>query len=273
MDIEATLQLLADDPTTPVDVAEVALLLATDEYPDLDVSFYLRQLDLLALEVRPHLSGDLESRVAELAQFLFEEKGYQGNSPYYYDPGNSYFNEVLDRRLGIPITLSALAMSVGHRAGMQVAGVGLPGHFIAKATEGAEEVLFDPFHGGQILTPVGCQSLVEAVTGQSIPLTPSLFEATPPGWIIMRMLNNLKGIYLTQEDFPRAIRVVGRLRLLAPTDVTLRRDLGVALLRSGKPGQAIDHLTAYLDGNPSATDEALVQQVLDKARIEVAKWN
>ena len=273
MEIETTLQLLAEDPTTPLDVAEVGLLLAVDEYPDLDVAAYLRLLDRLALEVRPHLIGGLEDRVMGLSQFLFEQQGYQGNSSLYYDPRNSYFSDVLDRKLGIPITLTALAMTVAHRAGLDVVGIGLPGHFIAKAIAGDEEVLFDPFHGGQILTHEGCQSLVEAVTGETRPLTRAMLQATPPGWIVMRMLNNLKGIYLRNEDYSRAIRVVSRLRLLAPNDPSFRRDLGVALMRSGQPGQAIDHLSAYLEANPSAVDETLVRQVIAKARDEVAKWN
>jgi regulator of sirC expression with transglutaminase-like and TPR domain len=273
MDLVTTLQLLAQDPSSPVDVAEAGLLLSGDEYPHLDVLAYVQILDQLAGEVQPYLTGDLESRVIALAQFLFEEKGYQGNSTDYYDPRNSYMSDVLDRKLGIPITLSALAMSVGCRAGLNVVGVGLPGHFIAKAIEGEDQVLFDPFHGGQILTPDGCRSLIEAVTGQMIPLTPVMFQATPPGWIVTRMLNNLKGIYHQKEDYPRLLRVIDQLRILSPHDGGLDRDKGMALLNSGQPGQALDHLTAYLQANSSAPDEDLVKQMLARARDELARWN
>src|SRR2546426_798558 len=120
------LQTLADDPTAPLDIAEVALLLATDEYPHLDYDLYTRRIDDLASAVSSLSADDLESRTAEFASVLFEKEGFAGNSGDYYDPRNSYLNHVIDRRLGIPISLSVLAMAVGQRAGLQVEGIGLP---------------------------------------------------------------------------------------------------------------------------------------------------
>src|SRR5438067_8585235 len=166
MEIDAVLALLADDPALPLDVAEVALLLAGDEYPNLDIHPYLHRLDELAVQVKPRLRGGLRARTAALAEFLFAEQGFHGNAPAYYDPRNSYFNDVLDRKLGLPITLAALAMSVGTRAGLEVVGVGLPGHFIAKAVRpDGRGVLFDPFHCGRLLSPADCERLVREVTG------------------------------------------------------------------------------------------------------------
>ena len=162
--LDKLLQRLAQDPADDVDVAEVALWLAVDEYPDLDVAAYLARLDELAEKAGPRLVGRLEQIVAGLVQFLFVEEGFQGNADDYYDPRNSYLNEVIDRRLGIPITLAVIAMTVGRRAGLEVVGVGLPGHFIAKAVHADEEVWFDPFHDGQILTPSSCEQLIEAAS-------------------------------------------------------------------------------------------------------------
>ena len=249
-----------------MDVAAVALWLAADEYPDLDPSAYLDRLNALADRARPRLVGSLPKQVTALSHFLFEDEGFRGNAADYYDPRNSYLNDVLDRRAGIPITLSVVAMAVGRRVGLDVVGVGLPGHFIAKAVGGGQEVLFDPFHGGQILTAAGCEELIEVVTGRPLAVTPELLAATPPGHVVARMLNNLRGIYAAREDWGRLVRVLGRLRQLDPRDVDLRRDLGAALVRGGKPGPAIDHLKAYLAAAPEAADVDEVKSILGRAR-------
>src|SRR6516225_1040749 len=133
MDIDAALEQLADDPLAPLDVAELALWLARDEYTDLDVEAYLSELAGMAHEAKAVLRGSLERRVEGLSRYLFHDMGFRGNQQEYYDPRNSYLNQVLDRRTGIPITLSVVAMAVGRRAGVHIAGVGLPGHFVAKA--------------------------------------------------------------------------------------------------------------------------------------------
>lgn len=274
MDLDTTLAALAADPTLSVDLAELALHLARDEYPDLDVPVYLARLDALADELRPRLAGSLAARTAGLAQFLFEECGFAGNADDYYDPRNSYLNDVLDRRLGLPITLSVLAMAVGLRAGLAVAGVGLPGHFVAKASDSSgHDILFDPFHGGQFLDADGCEQLVAAVTGQPFTLTAQSVAAAPPGLIAVRMLNNLKAVYLRDSDFARAARVMERLVQLAPDDPVQRRDLGVSLVHAEKPGRAIGHLKLYLDRVPTAADAAEVRTFLDRATAEVARWN
>ena len=166
MDLDAALGQLAADPSAPLDVAELALHLARDEYPDLDVADYLGRLADLAHQARAHMGGDLERRVAGLSHFLFDDLRFRGNVQDYYEPDNSYLHSVMDRRLGLPITLSVVTMAVAARAGLTVHGVGLPGHFVVKAVDGAREVIFDPFHGGQILSPCDCEQLVRQVTGQ-----------------------------------------------------------------------------------------------------------
>jgi regulator of sirC expression with transglutaminase-like and TPR domain len=274
MNLDRTLRELAADPFAPVDLAELNLHLAADEYPDLDVPVYLGRLESLADDLRPRLSGDLEDRTAAFAEFLFDECGFAGNADHYYDPRNSYLNEVLDRRLGLPIALSTLAIGVGERCGLTVLGVGLPGHFIAKAVNGCgDEVLFDPFHGGQLLDYDGVEQLVAAVTGQPFDAHEESLAATPPGLVAQRMLNNLKATLLKSGEFARAARVIHRLTQLVPTDPTQRRDLGVSLVRAGQCGQAMQHLQAYLDMVPTADDAAAARQFLREARKQVAKWN
>src|SRR5262245_62176574 len=192
MDLNAALARLAQDLTAPLDVAELALRLARDEYPDLDVEAYLSELAGMAHEARALVRGSLETRVLGLCRYLFHDMGFRGNVQEYYDPRNSYLNQVLDRRTGIPITLSIVAMAVGARAGLPLVGVGLPGHFVVKAVAGAREVLFDPFHGGRLLTPTDCEHLVQQVTGLAFEATPAALAPLPLGLILMRLLNNLK---------------------------------------------------------------------------------
>lgn len=273
MDLDIVLNVLGREPATPLDGAEVALHLARDEYPDLDVEAYLSELDSMAREARAYVRGDLQARVSGLCRYLFHEMGFHGNAQEYYDPRNSYLNQVLDRRTGIPISLSLVAMAIGNRTGLEVVGVGLPGHFIAKAVTPDREILFDPFHGGRQLTPDSCEQLVEQVTGKRFLATADSLHATPVGWMVLRMLTNLKGIYLNNEDFSRAIRVIERLRQLNPADPLQRRDLGVSLVRAGQPGPAINHLEAYLAAVPKGTDSKSVKRMLDRAHSDLAKWN
>jgi regulator of sirC expression with transglutaminase-like and TPR domain len=273
MNLDMALTLLSHTPDAPLDLAELALSLAQDEYPSLDVEAYLSELDGMAHEARIHLRGSLASRVKGLCRYLFHDMGFRGNQQDYYDARNSYFNDVLDRRTGIPITLSAVAMAVGRRAGLEIDGVGLPGHFVAKASEGGEEVLFDPFHGGRPLTPAKCQRLVEQVTGMPYEVNHETLQAVPIGAIVLRMLNNLKGVYLRVGDYLRAARVIERLRQLSPDDPLQHRDLGATLFQAGHAGRAIDHLQAYLSASPEANDAETVEQMLTQARASVARWN
>lgn len=273
MKLDAALTLLAREPAAPLDLAELALELARDEYPDLDVEAYLSELEGMAHEARTYLRGNLDARVTGLCRFLFHEMGFHGNQQEYYDPRNSYLNQVLDRRTGIPITLSAVAMAIGQRAGLEVVGVGLPGHFVAKAVADGEEILFDPFHGGRRLSPEQCEQLVQQVTGMPFHATAANLQTVKLGPLVLRLLSNLKASYLREQDFVRAVRVIERLRQLEPHNILQRRDLGVSLLHAGQHGPAIDHLAAYLEAAPDASDTTVVRQFLDQARGEIARWN
>ena len=273
MDLDGALEQLAKEPTARFDVAELALCLARDEYPELDVEAYLSELNGMVREAKTYLAGSLESRVHGLCRYLFHEMGFRGNLQDYYNPGNSYFNEVIDKRTGIPISLSVLVIAVGGRAGLEIVGVGLPGHFVAKAVRNGTEVIFDPFHGGRQLTVTDCENLVAQVTGEPFQAMPDDLSAAPLQSVVIRMLSNLKAIYLRQGDFCKAARVMKRLAQLSPDDITNRRDLGISLVYSGSPGQAIDHLSAYLAVMPDGEDVPTVQKVLNQALKTVGTWN
>lgn len=273
MNLDHALSLLARDPSAPLDLAELALTLAMDEYADLDVEAYLAELDGMAREAQAYLRGSLEARVRGLCRYLFHEMGFRGNTHAYYDPRNSYLNEVLDRRTGIPITLFAVAMAVAKRAGLEVVGVALPGHFIAKAVAGDQELIFDPFHGGRVLGAQQCEQLVRQVTGRDFHATTQSLQASDLGPIVFRMLTNLKAVYLSDSDFGRAARVIGRILQLKPDDPLQLRDLGTALLQGGQPGRAIDPLSAYLTACPETEDSEIVRQLLNRSKNAVALWN
>jgi len=272
MNLNAALAFLAEDLSAPLDLAELALMLARDEYRDLDVEACLSEVNGMAHEARSYVRGDLKARVTGLCRYLFHEMGFHGNVDNYYDPANSYFHLVLERRTGIPITLSAVMMAIAARVGLNVAGVGLPGHFVVKVVEDEREIIVDPYHGGRLLTPVDCENLVRQVTGREFEATRENLHALPLGLVVFRMLNNLKGIYLAEKDFSRAIRVMERMCQLNQ-DVAQRRDLGTSLLHAGQPGKAIDHLTAYLAAFPQADDASVVRLLLKEARAHVAGLN
>lgn len=267
------LTLLCRQPHAEVDIAEVALLLAQDEFPELDIEATLSELSSMAHEVKRYLRGNLQARAHGLCRYLFHEMGFRGNTKDYYNPANSYLNLVLERRTGIPITLSALTMAIGNRAGLQVYGVGLPGHFIVKVVTPGQEVLIDPFHGGRILNYEDCENLVQQVTGMPFEASTLSLGAIPVGWMFLRMLANLKGIYLGAEDYSRAIRVMRRMLQLQPEDTTLQRDLGVAWMRVGEAGKAIDPLRFYLQQASEANDVDIIRKLLGEAEGTVARLN
>jgi regulator of sirC expression with transglutaminase-like and TPR domain len=272
MNLDAELQRLCQDADAACNLAELALHLARDEYPDLDVEAYLSELAAMAREASAYVR-DLPARVHGLCRYLFHEMGFRGNDRHYYDPRNSYLNQVIDRRKGIPITLSLLAMTIGKEVGLCVEGIGLPGHFVARAVDNGDAILFDPFHGGRELSPELCEQLVARVTGVPFQANDAALAPLPPGAFVLRMLMNLKAVYLRDSDFTRAARTIERIRQLKPDDLHERRDLGVSLLNAGQPGRAIDHLGAYLAAHGEGADAEAVQEMLARAQVAVAKWN
>ncbi len=255
------------------DIAEVALWLAKDEYPQLMIEDYLSKLAYFASEIKSQVVGSLQEKVSILSQYLFEKIGFQGNKDNYYDPLNSYLNEVIDRKLGIPISLSVIVMRVARGVGLEVRGVALPGHFILKAIQGEESVLFDPFNKGKILDVDQCEQLLESAIGYRLELTPDLLVPAATRLIISRMLNNLKSIYVEKKDYPRASRVIDRLCTLHPQDYGQKRDLGIIYYQCQQFGKAIDPLQAYIKQFPDASDASDVKKLIHLAKQNLQMWN
>ena len=254
------------------------LLIAREvAYPDLRPSDVMVQIEDLADQARETVLRDAggQARGAALARFLFEAQGFQGNTLDYSDPRNSYLNEVLERRLGIPISLSVLYLEIGRWLRVPAVGVGLPGHFIVSIAEdgaGGNPLYLDPFNGGRILTMDDCRELVRGSTGQER-FDPEYLLPTPPRDIVARMLNNLRGFYLSVEDWALAIAVMERLQALQPGVSTHVRDLGVLHYRSGHFRKASALLNEYLVREPDAPDGDSVRQGRDLLLEELGRLN
>ncbi|MDP8925038.1 MAG: tetratricopeptide repeat protein [Chloroflexota bacterium] len=247
-----------------IDLGRAALLFARVEYPDLDVDAYLCRFDVMAADMRPRIGdGDEPGRVVgTIAEYLFRERGFAGNEADYYDARNSYLNDVLDRRLGIPISLSAIYLELGKRLGLPFEGVGLPGHFLVRLAHPFLPVLVDPFSQGKLVTEDECLARLRALHGDRVELTPSMLRPVGTRAILFRMLTNLKGVYARQEDYARAVRTIGLMLLVEPAAVAEYRDRGLLRFRMGDLKNARPDLEYYLELLPEAPDAGAIREQL-----------
>ena len=259
-----------------IDLVRAALTIAQTEYPDVDINAYCGRIEDLARRVKrlvPDL-GDPSESIAALNRVLFEEEGFRGNGEDYYDPRNSFLNDVLERKLGIPITLAVVYMEVAHRVGFPLVGVGMPGHFLLKHydVEG-REILIDPFNRGSILTAKDCQRALDEIYGGQMPLQPEFLMAVSRRQVLVRMLNNLKSIYLSVRNFRKALPIVDLILAIyprSPEDVKQR-----ALLRwsLGQTRGALADLDDYLKMSPDASDADEIRQTAASLRRMMATMN
>jgi regulator of sirC expression with transglutaminase-like and TPR domain len=196
----------------PVPLARGALLIAKEEYPSLDIDEHLDKLAALAREAEPIVRAgeDTVERVQLLSHFLFELKGFEGNAENFNDPRNSFLNDVINRRLGIPITLSVVYLEVGRRLGINLFGVSFPNHFLVKAVDERGELIIDPFVGGKILALDEIRARLTQIFGQPVELNPAMLKARGARHILARMLTNLKIIYMGASDWTRALAALDR---------------------------------------------------------------
>jgi len=257
-----------------VDLATSALLIARLEYPSLETRPYLRRLDDMARTIHSRLDegADPQTRLAALCVYLFEEEGFRGNNEEYYDPRNSFLNDVLDRRVGIPITLSTVFIEVGQRTGLEVSGVGLPGHFIVRVHDDRGDVLVDPFHGGALLSEDDCQKRLDRISGGKMKLRPQHLAPCSRRQMLARMLSNLKGIYVKSGDHLRAIGVMDLL-LTVTADPEQVRDRGLLYASLDCYALAASDLASYLERTPSARDSDTVRATLEEMRLRAARVN
>jgi regulator of sirC expression with transglutaminase-like and TPR domain len=257
-----------------INLAEAALLIAAEEYPRLDVDLYLDKLDSFGDIARERAAGGSSAldMIAALNTTLFEELGFRGNRSSYYDPRNSFLNEVIDRRTGIPITLTVVYIEVAKRIGFAIKGVGLPGHFIAKHEAESGDIFIDPFSDGRILGTLACSELVRETTGGALELEPEHLLAVTNKQILTRMLSNVLGIYGV-TDRRRAVAAIDRILLMNPDSIKHVRDRGFLLAGLGETINAIKALERYLELAPDAPDSEAIRAQINSLRKSRAQLN
>lgn len=251
-------------PEDTITLDRAALLIAAEEYPTLDIAHYLGRLDQWAAEGGARIRGTDEPYriVTELNHFLFDELGLQGNKQGYYDPKNSFLNDVMDRRRGIPITLSLIYIAIGRRLSLPIAGIGLPGHFLAAFQTQDEPIYIDAFNQGDLLTVETCRKKVEEIYQGQMEFRPEHLAPVSTKQILIRMLQNLKGFYVRTHNLLKAIAVIDRILLLSPWAHEEKRDRGILRVHLQELGPALTDLEEYLAVGPRGDEiEELRKQV------------
>jgi regulator of sirC expression with transglutaminase-like and TPR domain len=255
-----------------IDLARACLMIAQDAYPGLEVERYLGEIERMAIRLRGRLpaSGGPEERVATLNQFLFDDLGFWGNTEDYYDPRNSYLNEVIDRKTGIPITLAILYMEVGRRVGLPLEGVSFPGHFLVRLRLRGGVLVLDPFTGGAAQSEAELRERLQRVIPEGVtdnlpvselPLDQFL-EPASNRQILARVLRNLKGIYREADKPEPMLDVLNRMLLVAPEASAELRDRGLVYQRLECYRAALKDLSDYAEREPEAPD-------LDDVRVKL----
>lgn len=258
---------VTDRPDNEVDVARAAMLLAATEYPRLNV-----ERELFALQ---RLAGTISSKFLEdddplycvntISEHLFDDMGFKGDADNYYDPRNSYLNQVIERRTGIPITLAVVYMEVGKRLKVPLLGIGMPGHFLVRHRE-IENLYIDTFSGGILLSEEECRDILRDRTRGNLSWSRDLLKPVSNREIIARMIRNLKAIYMADEDFVRALTISEFALVLDPHSAMDRRDRGIVHYQLGHSAEALDDLVYYLDFSPNSPDAEGVHALVAELR-------
>lgn len=267
---------LAAQSDAEIELDRGALLIAAEEYPSLEVDVYLNRLDKIAQgapAAAVDASVDPRARVEALSHYLATDLKFDGNREKYFDARNSFFNEVLDRRTGIPITLSVLYLEIARRIGLRLAGVGMPGHFLVKTVEADPEVFLDPFHAGRLLTENDCREILDGLYGGRVTFQPAFLAGVTKRQILFRMLQNLKGIYSGLLDYPKTLAAIERLLLLQPNQSAEIRDRGSVYHAMGRYAEALADFEDYLRRRPDAEDVEKIRELIRQARQRQARNN
>jgi regulator of sirC expression with transglutaminase-like and TPR domain len=261
--------------TDELDLARAALLVAAEADPRLDVDGQLHTLESWASTLRQRLDPNWNNlqKLARLRSFVFEELGFRGDAKDYFSPNNSLLHQVMERRLGVPLTLSIIFMELGWRVGMPFEGVGFPGHFLVRLTGEERDLLLDPFNYGRMMQEEDCRHLLQEVTGGRLEFDDRLIASVSKRDMIARLLLNLKAAYLKANDDEGALAAVDRLLLLRPDDLDEVRDRGLLLYRLRRYGAALDALGTYLRERPNPPDQESVEQHVATLRQIVSSLN
>ena len=248
-------KLLAGDESITLDRA--ALELARLEFPALAPQTWIDLLDFHAETIERRLDGDAHGFLREAHHYLFEEQGFRGNDSSYYDPHNSCLNEVLRQHSGIPITLGIVYLEIGRRLGVEVYGVPLPGHFVTEFRQGSFSVYLDVFRGGRFLSREECQQMIREMGGN---VSEADFAPATRQQIVLRMLNNLRGIYIRTHAYTKATAIIDWMLVARPLAAELWKQRGQMDIERGDFAQARRDLEQYLHLSPEAEDRVGVER-------------
>lgn len=250
-----------------INLARASLLIAQEEYLDLDIPQYLAKLDAMGQELASRLGGETRPRavIEIINRYLFTEQGFQGNETDYYDPANEFLSYVLDHRMGIPTTLSVLYLEMARQVNFPLAGVALPGRFVVKYQGPEDEIFIDPYGKGTIVTRQDCQRVMEEVFQDVVSWQDWFLDPVGNKKVLKRMLNNLKGSYFKLNDLPRALAAVERILLVDPEAFYEVRNRGYLRLQLGDTRPGLLDLEQYLRLVPNASDASTIRMVIGKA--------
>jgi regulator of sirC expression with transglutaminase-like and TPR domain len=269
---------ISGEPDERINLAEAALTFASAEYPGLDIARYLGLVNEMGARLRARLREDMApaERILALNRYLFGELGFAGNAAEYYDPRNSYLNEVLDRRLGIPITLSVVYLEVGRRIGLPLHGVAFPGHFLVKCAVRDGAIVLDPYAKGASLGVDDLRARLRVLRNGIEPDADQIrmmLTVASNKEILARMLRNLKAIYLQQKELEKAVTITGRIIALAPQAPEEYRDRGRIYLELECFRAALADFQSYLLLKPDADDAIVVRQKAAELHHIAARLN
>ena len=255
-----------NQPDDQIDLAKAALYIAQEEYPDLDADEYMNALDVMADEVEERLPAErYPLRIIQtLNQYFYDDLGYIGNTSDYYDPRNSFLNEVIERRTGIPITLSLVYLEVSRRLDFPMVGINMPGHFLIRPSFEEAGIFVDAFNRGEILFQQDCEARLAQMYGRPVQMQSSFMTSVSPRQMLVRMLRNLKFIYLNRSELPKAQAAVERILLLFPDAPIEIRDRGLIYYQLGDEPQAAQDLEIYLAMLPNAEDAPVIRRLLEQ---------
>lgn len=271
------LRQIVSGPDEDISLAEAALLIAGHGYPDLNVAAYLSRIEELAymLRLRIDEADSIHERISALNQFLFGELGFAANSDDYYDPRNSFLNEVLERRTGIPITLSVIYMELGRKVGLPLQGVSFPGHFLVKCAVPEGAVVLDPYSGGISLGLPDLQKRLREVQGGEVSraIVAELLVSASNKDIIVRLLRNLKAIYLREHKLDKALPIMNWIIATMPEQTPELRDRGMIYQELECPRAALTDFETYLQLSPGSDDAGDIRGRIIELRRQVARLN
>ncbi len=260
-----------NQPDEQINLAKAALDIAQEEYPDLDPDEYLNALDTMAAEVQERLPAQrYPLRVIQIInQYLYDDLGFTGNNENYYDPRNSFLNDVIDRRTGIPIALALVYLEIARRIDFPMVGVGMPGHFLIRPQFEDVGIFVDAFHRGEILFEQDCRDRLAKIYQQSVQLQATFVEPVSSRRFLTRMLTNLKMIYLNRQELQKALATVERILLLFPDAPMELRDRGLLYFQMGRWSEASQDLNIYLAMLPNAEDAGVIRQLLTQIEHDI----